>query len=124
MPTTAAKPEVVEDQWTAVAVDSTGKLIDDDLLAEFFADPVGTFNSITEWPSQLLIVRGTAFPRLDDSGELRLSRVHLRGDVLRDFNAEIVTAPDVEFAWKQMKAIAAAANSTKPALPNGPTGGY
>jgi hypothetical protein len=121
----AASPDVTQDEWTPVAVDTTGKVLDEDLLAEFFADPVGTFNSLSEWPARLLIVRGTATPRLDANSTLRVGSVpHRRSDVLREFNAETVTAPDVEFAWKQTKAIASAANSTAPNLPNGPTRGY
>lgn len=118
----AASPEAIEDDWTLVAVDGTRKVISEDVLVGFFADPIGTFNSLTEWPSYLLVVRTSALPDLHE-GDARLESI-ARSDVLREFHAEVVTAPDVEFAWKQMKAIANAANSTKPPLPNGPTGGY
>ena len=124
MSAAAAKTAVTADEWTAVAVDGMRRVIEPALLAEFFADPVGTFNSIREWPGRLMVIRGTDLPPADDNGQRMFREPIRRSDVLWDFDAEVATAPDTEFAWKRATAIAAAANSTKPELPSGPTGGY
>lgn len=119
--TTTASDQAV---WIPIAADATGKVIEDKVLDEFFADPVGTFTRLEEWPARLLVVRDSALPQLDSDDIERIPVRHKALDVLHEFNAQVVTAPDVEFAWRQTLAVATAANSTKAELPNGPTGGY
>lgn len=112
------------DPWIPVAVDGVRRVIEEDVLAGFFADPIGTFNSLVEWPAHLLVIKTSDLPQPNEDG-LRWFRIPIRrSDILWDFDAEIAPAPDAEFAWKRAAAIAAAANSDKPALPNGPTRGY
>lgn len=125
MPTTpAANPEVTNDPWRPVAVDGVGRVIEEDVLVGFFADPIGTFNGLIEWPARLLIISESDVPQPDEDGLRSFRSPIRRSDILWDFDAEIAPAPDTEIAWKTARAIAAAANSTKKPLPSGPTGGY
>lgn len=113
-----------DDPWIPVAVDGVRRVIEEDVLAGFFADPIGTVNGLVEWPANLLVIRASDLPPANEDG-LRWFRIPIRrSDILWEFDAEIAPAPDTEFAWKRANAIAAAANSDKPTLPNGPTGGY
>ena len=112
------------DIWIPVAADAAGKVIEEKELDDFFADPMGTFTTTDEWPAKLLAVRGESAPYTDKEGVRHLNALMPRGDILREVQASILPPDDVHFEWTRTKAIAAAANSDKPKLPNGPTGGY
>lgn len=95
----ATNHKTTTEEWTTVTVDATNKVINEALLAEFFADPTGTFHSLMEWPARILVVKTDALPDLDGD-DVRLAGIR-RSDVISDHLHNAAALAEAELAHQE-----------------------